>query len=77
MSASVTRSLTDSVNTALRKVTINVDGIKATAVDAKQSSEAATRAAASNAQAISNALAQIKALEDRIATLEQSKATTQ
>ncbi len=83
MASSMTRALTDSVNIALRKVSANVDGINVTASDAKQASESATKAAASNAQAIagldkalSNALAQIKILEARILTLENAAAAT-
>ena len=84
MSASVNRSLTDGVNAALRKVVANVDDVKTIATSANHFAEAARTASASNAQAIvnldktlSNALAQINALEARIASLEQNKSTTQ
>ena len=82
MSSSATRSLTDSINVALRKIITNVDGVKATATDAKHVAEGAARVASSNATilsnletALSNALTHIKALEARIATLEQHNAT--
>lgn len=84
MSASVNRSLTDGVNAALRKIVANVDDVKAIATSANNFADAARTAASSNAQAVVNldktlstALAQINALEARIASLEQNKTTTQ
>ena len=84
MSASVNRSLTDGVNAALRKIVANVDDVKAIATSANHFADAARTAASSNTQAVvnldktlSSALAQINALEARIASLEQNKTTSQ
>jgi hypothetical protein len=81
MSASVTRSITDSVNSSLRKINANVDNIKIVAIDAKQVAEMVARTASTNTQAItgveqalSKAMEQIAALEARIAAIENKPA---
>jgi|LauGreDrversion4_2_1035121.scaffolds.fasta_scaffold348732_3 hypothetical protein len=81
MSAAVTRSITDSFNNSLRKLNANIDTIKVTMNESKQVSEMVARTASTNTQAIagveqalSRALAQIAALEGRIAALENKPA---
>jgi hypothetical protein len=81
MSAAVTRSITDSFNNSLRKLNANIDTIKVTMNESKQVSEMVARTASTNTQAIagveqalSRALAQITALEGRIAALENKPA---
>jgi hypothetical protein len=59
----MSKSLIDNINTSIRKILERVEGVRQTAVEAKQVAEM-------SGPTIASLTAQIKALEARIATLE-------